>query len=81
MNPADFHKTAELLKSREEEWHIRTSINRSYYGLFLCLRQSLTEAGVRLPDRRRKSHHQFLIDCFHESCLPKNVYEKWVFVR
>jgi len=42
MNPADFHKTADLLKSREEEWHIRTSINRSYYGLFLFVLSNLT---------------------------------------
>ena len=67
MNPADFHKTAELLKNRKEEWHVRTSINRSYYGLFLYLRKFLTDKGVRLPNRSRKSHHQFVIDCFRES--------------
>ena len=68
MNPADFHKTAELLKGRQEEWHVRTSINRSYYGLFLHLRNFLSDGGIRLPDRSsRKSHHQFVIDCFRES--------------
>ena len=67
MDPADFHKTAEFLKGQPEEWHLRTSINRSYYGLFLHLRKFLSDGGIRLPDRSRKSHHQFVIDCFRES--------------
>lgn len=67
MQPSDFHKTAEFLKDREEEWHIRTSINRSYYGLFLYFRDFLKGQGVRLPDRKVKSHHQFVLECFHKS--------------
>lgn len=67
MDAADFHKTAELLKNKEEEWHIRTSISRSYYGLFLYLREFLKSSSVTLPDRRQKSHHQFIAECFYES--------------
>ncbi len=76
MNPADFHKTAELLKNRKEEWHVRTSINRSYYGLFLYLREFLTDKEVRLPDRNRKSHHQFVLECFHKSRFFQDNSEK-----
>lgn len=68
MDPTDFHKTAQLLGMETEEAHIRTSINRSYYGLFLFLREFLTHNGIRLPDRKsKKSHHQFVLECIHEA--------------
>jgi hypothetical protein len=67
MDPTDFHKTAEFLSGEQEEAHIRTTINRSYYGLFLYLREFLTRNGVRLPDRNRKSHHQFVLECIREA--------------
>lgn len=67
MDPTDFHKTAELLSKETEEAHIRTSINRSYYGLFLYVREFLTANGISLPDRKKKSHHQFVLQCIHEA--------------
>jgi hypothetical protein len=69
MDPTDFiYKTAQLLSSvEEEESHIRSSISRSYYGLFLYLREFLESEGVRLPDRKKKSHHQFILECIHEA--------------
>jgi hypothetical protein len=67
MDPTDFHKTAELLKDKKDECHVRTSINRSYYGLFLYLREFFAHAGVIMPDRKVKSHHQFVQECLHEA--------------
>jgi len=67
MDPIDFHKTADILKDRPEECHIRTTINRAYYGLFLYLRDFLEKNSIVLPKRKKKSHHQFVMDCFKES--------------
>jgi len=68
MDPTDFHKTAQLLAMETEQAHVRTSINRSYYGLFLYLREFLTHNGIKLPDRtKKKSHHQFVLECIHEA--------------
>jgi hypothetical protein len=64
INPTDFHETAAFLKDYPEEWHVRTSIGRSYYGLFLFLRDFLVDHGVELPDR---AQHQFVFTCFHKS--------------
>jgi hypothetical protein len=76
MNPTDFHKTAKLLSGEQEEAHIRTTINRSYYGLFLYLREFLTRNEVRLPDRNsRKSHHQFILECIHEARFFQDISE------
>ena len=70
IDPTDFHKTAELLKGEAEEWHVRTVVNRSYYWLFLFCREFLASNGVQLPDRKKKSQHQFVIECFEESKKP-----------
>ncbi len=76
MDPTDFHKTAELLIGEQEEAHIRTTINRAYYGLFLYLREFLTNNGVRLPDRNSgKSHHQFVVKCIHKSRFFQDISE------
>lgn len=64
MKPTDFLKTAEFLKDHKDEWHVRTSINRSYYGLFLHLRDFLSGQGIKVPT---KSTHKFVLDCFHKS--------------
>lgn len=73
MDPTDFHKTADFLKDYQEEWHVRTSISRSYYGLFLHLRDFLTSQGVTLPNRSR---HKFIFTCFHESRFFKGAESK-----
>ena len=67
INPTDFHKTAEFLKDKQEEWHVRTTVNRSYYGVFLYFRDFLNCQGVILPDPFKTSHHQFVIKCFEKS--------------
>lgn len=72
MEPTDFHKTAELLSKETEEAHIRTSINRAYYGLFLYIREFLTTNGIRLPSRKKKSHHQFVLQCIREARFFSN---------
>ena len=64
IDPADFHKTAALLKEHPEEWHVRTSIGRSYYGLFLHLRDFLSGHEIKVPT---ESTHKFVFACFHES--------------
>lgn len=76
MDPIDFHKTAEFLKNQDEQCHLRTSINRSYYGLFLYLRDFLKNKGVKLPSRKWKSHHQFVLECLHESRFFQDSLEK-----
>lgn len=67
INPVDFHKTAELLKDQQDEWHIRTTVNRCYYGVFLYFRDFFTEQGVRIPEHKDKSQHKFVIECFQKS--------------
>lgn len=67
MDPTDFHKTALYLATCKEQSHVRTSINRSYYGLFLYIREFLKNQGVDLPSRKLISHHQFVLNCLHES--------------
>lgn len=68
ISPIDFHKTAEFLKDQQEEWHVRTVVNRSYYGVFLHFREFLAGQGVHIPGRReKKSQHQFIIECFKKS--------------
>jgi hypothetical protein len=77
MKPTDFHKTATLLKNSREQCDIRTSVNRSYYGLFLFIREFLKNQGVELPSRRLISHHQFVLECLHESRFFADVDDKY----
>lgn len=67
INPVDFHKTAEFLKDQQDEWHIRTTVNRCYYGVFLYFRDFFTKQGVRVPEHKDKSQHKFVIECFQKS--------------
>lgn len=67
IDPTDFHKTAELLKDQQEEWHVRSTVNRSYYGAFLYFRDFLTRQKVDIPEPGTKSQHQFVIKCFEKS--------------
>ena len=66
MIPTDFHKTAELLKDKHKECHIRTSITRSYYGVFLHLRDFLAQGDIKKREPTR-SIHTFVQVCFLES--------------
>lgn len=61
MIATDFLNTASLLKNRGEECHIRTSISRSYYGLFLYFREFLATGEIRKKDKRLV--HSFVRQC------------------
>lgn len=76
MEPTDFHKTATLLKSSKEQCNIRTSVNRSYYGLFLYIREFLKNQGIELPSRRLISHHQFVLECLHKSRFFEDIVDE-----
>jgi len=72
INPTDFYKTAGLLANSNDECHIRTSISRSYYGLFLYIRDYLVSQGVKLPPHNEKSHHSFIRECIKKSRFYKD---------
>lgn len=72
IEPLDFHKTAEFLKDQKEEWHVRTVVNRSYYGVFLYLRDFLAREQVNIPNPAKKSQHRFVIQCFEKSKTVAN---------
>ena len=63
MIPIDFFKTANLLKSETDEAHIRTSIGRSYYGLFLYFREHLAKLGLKKNIQPKNEVHSFVINC------------------
>ena len=65
MNPTDFFKTAELLKNETEQAHIRSSISRSYYGVFLYFRKFLNDNGIKKKDKR--DVHFFVFKCLEQS--------------
>ena len=63
MDPCDFHKTAELLKGLAEESHRRTSISRSYYGVFLYFREFLAKNGLTKQKKKKQDPHAFVCNC------------------
>jgi len=68
MDPEEFHETAEFLsKSSPSEAHIRTSINRAYYGTFLYFREYLKGKGITKRIHPRKEVHVFVRDLFEWS--------------
>lgn len=62
MDPTDFFKTAELLKTHTEEAHLRTSIGRSYYAAFLYFRERLRSLGLKKKNPNLNAH-AFVIQC------------------
>lgn len=60
MNPLDFFNTAELLSKYTKPEHLRTSVGRSYYAVFLLLRNFLAENGLK----KKRSAHEFVRKCF-----------------
>ena len=77
IESTDFHKTAEFLKDQQEEWHVRTTVNRSYYGVFLYLRDFLGCHEVDIPEPRQKiSQHRFVIQCLEKSKTAANKINK-----
>jgi len=63
MEPRDFHTTAEFLKDFSEEPHIRTSISRSYYGVFLYFRDFLAKNGLTKKKNKKCDVHAFIKNC------------------
>ena len=63
MEPAEFLKTAELLKAQTEEAHLRTSAGRSYYAAFLYFREYLKQIGLEKTRKPGYEAHAFVIQC------------------
>ena len=63
MEPAEFLKTAELLKAQTEEAHLRTSAGRSYYAAFLYFREHLKQIGLEKTKQPGYEAHAFVIQC------------------
>ena len=63
MEPTNFFKTAELLKSHTEESHLRTSVGRSYYAAFLYFREHLRSLGLEKKIKPKADAHAFIIQC------------------
>jgi len=66
FNPIDFLDVVRFLESRRGEAYVRTAMNRSYYTLFLYLREFLSTQGVPIPSHEEKSVHQYVKDCLKE---------------
>lgn len=71
MNPTDFFKTAELLKTHDEEAHLRTCIGRSYYAAFLYFREYLKLRGLEKKKYPTQGIHYFVIQCLGSSNVSK----------
>ena len=71
MEPTDFFKTAELLKTYVEEAHLRTSIGRSYYAAFLYFREYLKSLGLEKKKNPTQGVHIFVIQCLGFSNVPE----------
>ena len=63
MKPKDFFKTAELLKKKTDEAHLRTSVGRSYYAAFLHFREYLKSHGLCKGIKPRQDAHVFVNQC------------------
>jgi uncharacterized protein (UPF0332 family) len=73
MNPADFLKTADLLKVQTEEAHWRTSVGRSYYAAFLYFREKLKRLGLVKTKEQGLEEHAFVIKCLQFSEVSEGV--------
>jgi len=67
MQPTDFFKTAEFLKSHTEESHLRTSIGRSYYAAFLYFRERFRSLGLEKTIKPKVDVHAFVVECLRFS--------------
>jgi uncharacterized protein (UPF0332 family) len=69
MDALDFLHTAELLKKETHEWHLRTSIGRSYYAIFLYFREWLKAKGLEKKIKPKQDAHAFVINCLSYSTV------------
>jgi hypothetical protein len=60
MDPTEFLKTAELLKSHTEQPHLRTSVGRSYYAALLYFRERLKCLGLEKKKHPTQNAHAFV---------------------
>ena len=67
MEPTDFLKTAELLKSQTEQAHLRTSAGRSYYAAFLFFREHFKSLGLEKKIQPNMGVHVFVTQCLQNS--------------
>jgi hypothetical protein len=67
MEPAEFLKTAELLKAKTEQAHLRTSAGRSYYAALLYFRERLRKIGLEKTKQPGREAHAFVIQCLQFS--------------
>ena len=67
MEPTDFLKTAELLKSQNEQAHLRTSAGRSYYAAFLFFRERFKSLGLEKKKQPKMGVHAFVTQCLQYS--------------
>lgn len=67
MEPIEFLKTAELLKSQSEQAHLRTSVGRSYYAAFLFFREHLKTLGLEKTIQPSMGVHAFVTQCLQYS--------------
>lgn len=70
MDPKDFLLTASNLKDSQNESDVRTSIGRSYYSVFLYLREQLKSLGFEKQCQPNQEAHEFI--CYSlENCGVK----------
>ena len=67
MKPAEFLKTAELLRAQTEQAHLRTSVGRSYYAAILYFRERLKQVGLEKTKHPGREAHAFVIQCLQFS--------------
>ena len=67
MEPAEFLKTAKLLKAQTEQAHLRTSAGRSYYAALLYFRERLKKLGLEKTKQPGMEAHAFVIQCLQWS--------------
>ena len=73
MDPAEFLKTAELLKAQSEQAHLRTSAGRSYYAALLYFRERLKQIGLEKTKQPGQHAHAFVIHCLQNSQVTECV--------
>lgn len=73
MEPSEFLKTAELLKTQSEQAHLRTSAGRSYYAALLYFRERLKQIGLEKTKQPGREAHAFIIQCLQWSEVTEGV--------
>jgi uncharacterized protein (UPF0332 family) len=67
IDPIKFLGVAGELKDHQSEEYRRTSVNRSYYAVFLYFRDYLNRTGVSKDNQSKHDIHEFVIQCLSYS--------------